>query len=53
MEQDSVDLSAESLYEAIEKVRVMRDSGVLSANPSIAVGTMAQAAALAAEGSDR
>ena len=47
MEQDSVDLSAESLYEAIEKVRIMRDSGVFSANPSIVVGTMAQAAALA------
>ena len=53
MEQDSVDLLAESLYEAIEKVRIMRDSGVLSANPSIAVGTMAQAAALAGVASNQ
>lgn len=47
MEQDSVDLSAESLTQAIGKIRTMQDIGLLSTNPSIVVGTMAEAAALA------
>lgn len=46
MEQDSVYLSAESLSEAIEKIRIMRDVGVLEAAPSVVLGTAAQAAAL-------
>lgn len=53
MEQDSVDLSAESLSAAIEKIRIMRDSGMLSVNPSIAIGAMAQAAALAGVASNQ
>lgn len=46
MEQDSVDLSAESLNEAIEKIRIMRDVGVLEASPSIVLGSVSQAATL-------
>ena len=46
MEQDSVDLSAESLEQAIEKVRIMRDTGVLSAHPQVILGSVSQAAAL-------
>ena len=46
MEQDSVDLSAESLSEAIEKIRIMRDVGVLEASPSVVLGSVSQAAAL-------
>ena len=45
MEQDSVDLSAESLEQAIEKIRIMRDVGVLEASPSVVLGTVSQAAA--------
>jgi len=47
MEQDSVDLSAESLEQAIEKIRVMRDVGMLEAAPSVVLGTVSQAATLA------
>lgn len=47
MEKDSVDLSAESLSEAIEKVRIMRDVGMLEASPSLVIGSVSQAAALA------
>lgn len=47
MEQDSVDLSAESLNEAIEKIRIMRDTGVLSAHPQVILGSVSQASALA------
>lgn len=47
MEQDSVDLSAESLNEAIEKIRIMRDVGMLEAAPSVVLGTVSQAATLA------
>ena len=47
MEQDSVDLSAESLEQAIEKVRIMRDVGVLEAAPSVVLGSVSQASALA------
>ena len=46
MEQDSVDLSAESLEQAIEKVRIMRDTGVLSAHPQVILGSVSQAATL-------
>lgn len=47
MEQDSVDLSLESLSAAVEKIRVMRDVGMLEAAPSVVLGTVSQAAALA------
>ena len=47
MEEDSVDLSAESLNEAIEKIRIMRDVGMLEAAPSVVLGTVSQATALA------
>ena len=47
MEQDSVDLSLESLSDAVEKIRVMRDVGMLEAAPSVVLGTVSQAAALA------
>lgn len=46
MEENSVDLSAESLEQAIEKIRIMRDVGVLEASPSVVLGSVSQAAAL-------
>ena len=53
MEQDSVDLSAESLSEAIEKVRIMREVGMLEASPSVVLGSVSQAAALAGVASNQ
>lgn len=46
MKENSVDLSAESLSEAIDKVRIMRDVGVLEAAPSVVLGSVSQAATL-------
>ena len=53
MEQDSVDLSAESLEQAIEKIRTMRDVNMLDASPSVVIGSVAQAAALAGVASNQ
>ena len=46
MEQDSVDLSAESLEQAIGKIRTMRDVNMLKASPSVVIGSVSQAATL-------
>ena len=46
MEQDSVDLSLESLSEAVEKIRAMQDSGVLEKAPSVVIGSAIDASAL-------
>ena len=53
MEQNSVDLSAESLEQAIEKIRTMRDVNMLEASPSVVIGSVAQAAALAGVASNQ
>lgn len=53
MEQDSVDLSAESLEQAIEKIRIMRDVNMLEASPSVVIGSVSQAAALAGVASNQ
>ena len=45
--KEEVDLSLESLSDAVEKIRVMRDVGMLEAAPSVVLGTVSQAAALA------
>ena len=46
MKQNSVDLSAESLEQAIEKIRTMRDVNMLKASPSVVIGSVSQAATL-------
>jgi len=50
MEQDSVDLSAESLTQAIGKIRTMQDIGILENTPSVVLGSVSQVATMATTG---
>lgn len=46
MKENSVDLSAASLSEAIDKVRIMRDVGMLETTPQVILGSVSQASTI-------